>query len=121
MVSTEFLNLRKFKRVSMWGESGMRGRNWRVAEDETKAMEMDKGRRDRGRRLKEERGSAMEEVRAKVLEQRKSIHHAIAATHAQAAAHAEKKAAASVARNAGHGHGHGHGHVKKAPDVATDT
>ncbi|QSZ36590.1 hypothetical protein DSL72_006470 [Monilinia vaccinii-corymbosi] len=94
--------LKKVQRVSMWGESGMRGRNWRVAEDEAKALEMDRGRRDRGRRLKEERGSAMEEVRAKVLEQRKSTHHALAATHV------EKKA-----------HGHGHGHAKKGPGVVT--
>ncbi|TGO47137.1 hypothetical protein BOTNAR_0541g00050 [Botryotinia narcissicola] len=72
--------LKKVQRVSMWGESGMRGRNWRVAEDETKALEMDKGRRDRGRRLKEERGSDMEEVRAKVMEQRKSIHESAQAT-----------------------------------------
>ncbi|KAF7920711.1 hypothetical protein EAE99_008005 [Botrytis elliptica] len=97
--------LKKVQRVSMWGESGMRGRNWRVAEDETKALEMDKGRRDRGRRLKEERGSAMEEVRAKVMEQRKSIHES-----AQAAGNAEKRAREMAARSAGHGHGHSHGH-----------
>lgn len=83
----------------------MRGRNWRVAEDETKALEMDKGRRDRGRRLKEERGSAMEEARAKVMEQRKSIHES-----AQAAGNAEKRAREMAARSAGHGHGHSHGH-----------
>ncbi|KAF5872962.1 putative inner membrane magnesium transporter mrs2 protein [Botrytis fragariae] len=112
--------LKKVQRVSMWGESGMRGRNWRVAEDETKALEMDKGRRDRGRRLKEERGSAMEEVRAKVMEQRKSIHES-----AQAAGNAEKRAREMAARSAGHGHGHGHGHVhghaRKGLDTATDT
>ncbi|TGO48132.1 hypothetical protein BCON_0250g00050 [Botryotinia convoluta] len=108
--------LKKVQRVSMWGESGMRGRNWRVAEDETKALEMDKGRRDRGRRLKEERGSAMEEVRAKVMEQRKSIHES-----AQAAGNAEKRAREMAARSAGHGHGHGHGHAKRGLDTATDT
>ncbi|KAF7870407.1 hypothetical protein EAF04_004152 [Stromatinia cepivora] len=105
--------LKKVQRVSMWGESGMRGRNWRVAEDEAKAVEMDKGRRDRGRRLKEERGSAMEEVRARVLEQRKSIHEAVAGTHA------ERKAAAMASRITGHGHGHAH--VKRGLDPATDT
>ncbi|TGO75120.1 hypothetical protein BELL_0233g00100 [Botrytis elliptica] len=112
--------LKKVQRVSMWGESGMRGRNWRVAEDETKALEMDKGRRDRGRRLKEERGSAMEEVRAKVMEQRKSIHES-----AQAAGNAEKRAREMAARSAGqghgHSHGHGHGHAKRGLDTATDT
>ncbi|TGO28531.1 hypothetical protein BPAE_0026g00210 [Botrytis paeoniae] len=106
--------LKKVQRVSMWGESGMRGRNWRVAEDETKALEMDKGRRDRGRRLKEERGSAMEEVRAKVMEQRKSIHES-----AHAAGNAEKRAREMAARSAGHGHGHGH--AKRGLDTATDT
>lgn len=105
--------LKKVQRVSMWGESGMRGRNWRVAEDEAKAVEMDKGRRDRGRRLKEERGSAMEEVRAKVLEQRKSIHEAVAG------AHTEKRAAAMASRIAGHGHGHAH--IKRGLNTATDT
>ncbi|TGO88703.1 hypothetical protein BPOR_0146g00060 [Botrytis porri] len=104
--------LKKVQRVSMWGESGMRGRNWRVAEDETKALEMDKGRRDRGRRLKEERGSAMEEVRAKVMEQRKSIHDS-----AQAAGNAEKRAREMAARGAGHGHGH----AKRGLNTASDT
>ncbi|CAD6444480.1 12235539-031f-4f0d-be53-0a57926d85a4 [Sclerotinia trifoliorum] len=108
--------LKKVQRVSMWGESGMRGRNWRVAEDEAKAVEMDKGRRERGRRLKEERGSAMEEVRAKVLEQRKSIHDAVASTDA------EKKVAAMAAMASRiAGQGHGHAHIKKGLDTATDT
>lgn len=113
--------LKKVQRVSMWGESGMRGRNWRVAEDEAKALEMDKGRRDRGRRLKEERGSAMEEVRAKILEHRKSVHDAVSATHAQASANAEKRAAAMAARSAGHGHAHAHAQAKNRFETATDT
>lgn len=106
--------LKKVQRVSMWGESGMRGRNWRVAEDETMALGLDRGRRDRGRRLKDERGSAMEEVRARVLEQRKSVQEAVATSHA--ATHAEKRAAAIAARHAAHAH-----HAKRGPGVATET
>lgn len=57
--------LRKVQRVSMWGESGRRGPNWRHAENNMKG-ELDVGRRDRyerQRRLREERASAHEEIR----------------------------------------------------------
>lgn len=56
--------LRKVQRVSMWGESGRRGPNWRHTESSMKG-ELDLGRRDRyerQRRLKDERASAHEEV-----------------------------------------------------------
>jgi magnesium transporter len=56
--------LRKVQRVSMWGESGRRGPNWRHAESSMKG-ELDLGRRDRferQRRLKDERASAHEEI-----------------------------------------------------------
>jgi magnesium transporter len=55
--------LRKVQRVSMWGEAGRRGRNWRIAEED-----LGVGRRERierQRRLKEERLGALEERRQK--------------------------------------------------------
>lgn len=57
--------LRKVQRVSMWGESGRKGPNWRHAEGNVNG-ELDLGRRDRAerqRRLKQERASAHEEIR----------------------------------------------------------
>lgn len=59
--------LRKVQRVSMWGESGRRGRNWRMADH----RELDLGSRDRlerSRRLREERLGAREDM----LQHRKS-------------------------------------------------
>ena len=59
--------LRKVQRVSMWGESGRRGPNWRHAESSMKG-ELDLGRRDRyerQRRLKDERASAHGEAHLK--------------------------------------------------------
>ena len=63
--------LRKVQRVSMWGESGRRGPNWRHA-GSTMKNELDIGRNERmerHRRLKEERLMALEEVRGHVLKQ----------------------------------------------------
>ncbi|PQE24417.1 inner membrane magnesium transporter mrs2 protein [Rutstroemia sp. NJR-2017a BBW] len=58
--------LRKVQRVSMWSESGRRtGRNWSLADEG--------GRIERGRRLKEERGAAADEVRTKVHKHREDL------------------------------------------------
>lgn len=84
--------LRKVQRVSMWGEAGRRGRNWRVADGED-IHGLEVGRRERAernRRLKEERGSALEEMRGQVLKQRQEM--VIAANKAE-------KAAVSAASN----------------------
>lgn len=70
--------LRKVQRVSMWGEAGRRGRNWRVEE-----AGLDLGRTERAerhRRLKEERTGALEERRLSGLAQRQEA--AIAASAA---------------------------------------
>lgn len=64
VVSYGLTKLRKVQRVSMWGESGRRGPNWRHAESGVKG-ELDVGRRERferHRRLKEERASAQEDI-----------------------------------------------------------
>ena len=60
--------LHKVQRVSMFGESGTRGRDWRNDDSG-----LDLGRRDRHerhRRLKEERLGALEESRMNLLQQR---------------------------------------------------
>jgi magnesium transporter len=67
--------LRKVQRVSMWGESGRKGPNWRSIESAMK-HELDIGRHERmerQRRLKEERLSALEEVRGNVMKQRHEL------------------------------------------------
>jgi magnesium transporter len=72
------VKLRKVQRLSMWGEGGRKGRNWR---DEDLGI-MNRERGERSRRLKEERAEAMEEKRAEMLRQR----------HDQALASAAKSA-----------------------------
>lgn len=77
----------------MWGESGRRGPNWRSIESAMK-HELDIGRHERmerNRRLKEERLSALEDVRSGVM--RKGQEMAVLAqvrarSQAQAQAHA---------------------------------
>ena len=67
--------LRKVQRVSMWGESGRRGPNWRHAESAMKS-ELDIGRNERmerHRRLKEERLMALEEQRGNLMRQRQEL------------------------------------------------
>jgi magnesium transporter len=86
------VKLRKVQRLSMWGEGGRRGRNWR---DE----DLDKGianreRGERSRRLKEERAEALEERRAELMRQRHDLAIAAAAA-AKASASASAKASAS--------------------------
>ena len=66
------VKLRKVQRLSMWGEGGQKGRNWR---DEGLGLG-----RERSRRLKEERAEALEERRVEVLKQRQA--HSIAAASA---------------------------------------
>jgi magnesium transporter len=56
--------LRKVQRVSMWGEAGKRGGrgSWRNTDEDAAARLLEAGRRERGergRRLKDERLSAM--------------------------------------------------------------
>jgi magnesium transporter len=80
------VKLRKVQRLSMWGEGGRRGRNWR---DE----DLDKGianreRGERSRRLKEERAEALEERRAELIRQRHDLAIAAAAKAAKASASA---------------------------------
>lgn len=68
--------LRKVQRVSMWGEDGRKGRNWRVADGE-----LDLGRRERNerhRRLKEERLGALEERQKLMLAHEAAIAEAAA-------------------------------------------
>ena len=75
--------LRKVQRVSMWGEAGRRGRNWRVADAEKAKSELEMGRQeriDRHRRLKEDRLGAWEDMRAQALQQKHG--HAISAAAA---------------------------------------
>ncbi|TVY47215.1 Mitochondrial inner membrane magnesium transporter [Lachnellula occidentalis] len=79
--------LRKVQRVSMWGEAGRKGRNWRVAEED-----LGVGRRERNerqRRLKEERLGALEERRQKQHE---------TGVVAASVAHRENAAAAARAK-----------------------
>jgi magnesium transporter len=67
--------LRKVQRVSMWGESGRRGPNWRYAESAMK-NELDIGRNERmerHRRLKEERLMALEEVRGHAMKHKQEL------------------------------------------------
>lgn len=88
------VKLRKVQRLSMWGEGGRRGRNWR---DE----DLDKGianreRGERSRRLKEERAEALEERRAELIRQRHDLAiAAAAAAKASASASASAKTSAS--------------------------
>lgn len=58
--------LRKVQRVSMWGEDGRLGRksgrgSWRNTDEEVAKELIESGRRERTRRLREERVSAMKE------------------------------------------------------------
>lgn len=81
--------LRKVQRVSMWGEGGRRGRNWR--DEDLVNRELEAGRKeryDRARRLKEDRVSALEDGR--LLLQRKQ--DAAIAAAAAAAKQARKNA-----------------------------
>jgi magnesium transporter len=58
--------LRKVQRVSMWGESGRKGPNWRHADGRLRG-ELDLGRRERNerqRRLKEERNYALDDMKS---------------------------------------------------------
>lgn len=89
--------LRKVQRVSMWGEAGSKGRNWRVAEED-----LGVGRRERNerqRRLKEERLGALEERRQKQHET--GLIAASAAHRVNAAAMARENAAAAARAGAG--------------------
>ncbi|KAE9380194.1 cora-domain-containing protein, partial [Stipitochalara longipes BDJ] len=74
--------LRKVQRLSMWGEGGRKGRNWR--DEEFGAVNRERG--ERSRRLKEERAEALEERRAELLRQRHDQAMAVAAA-AKAAQH----------------------------------
>ena len=58
------VKLRKVQRLSMWGEGGRKGRNWR---DEDLGV-MNRERGERSRRLKEERAEAMEEKEGRNVE-----------------------------------------------------
>lgn len=64
--------LRKVQRLSMWGEGGRRGRNWRE-ESHDRALvnkEIEAGRRERlerHQRLKDERFGAIEDMRADLI------------------------------------------------------
>jgi magnesium transporter len=78
------VKLRKVQRLSMWGEGGRRGRNWR--DDDLDKGTANRERGERSRRLKEERAEALEERRAELMRQRHDV--AIAAA---AAAKASKK------------------------------
>ena len=74
--------LRKVQRVSMWGESGRRGPNWRHTESITRS-ELEIGRnerKERHRRLKEERLHALEEVRGNFMKQKQEWAMIAAAT-----------------------------------------
>lgn len=76
--------LRKVQRVSMWGEGGRRGRNWR--DEDVVQRELEAGRKerhDRARRLKEDRIIALEESR--LLLQKRQDHALLAAAEAKAA------------------------------------
>lgn len=70
--------LRKVQRVSMWGESGRKGPNWRYTDGRLRG-ELDLGRRDmmeRQRRLREERYFALEGMKT---QQRQDNNAALAA------------------------------------------
>ncbi|KAE8440570.1 magnesium ion transporter [Mollisiaceae sp. DMI_Dod_QoI] len=78
--------LRKVQRVSMWGEGGRRGRNWRD-EDLDRALvhrELEAGRaetKERHRRMKEQKLAALEEMRNHMVKHRHERHEeAIKAT-----------------------------------------
>lgn len=79
--------LRKVQRVSMWGEGGRRGRNWRD-EDLDRALvhrELEAGRqetRERHRRMKEQKLIALEEMRNEMMKQRHELVMAKAAAKA---------------------------------------
>jgi magnesium transporter len=67
--------LRKVQRVSMWGEAGRRGPNWRHTESGMQG-ELDIGRRERlerQRRLKEDRAMAHESIREHLLHQKQEL------------------------------------------------
>jgi magnesium transporter len=85
------VKLRKVQRLSMWGEGGRKGRNWR---DEDLGV-MNRERGERSRRLKEERAEAMEEKRAELMRQRHDQAMAVAA----AAKAAQLQAMATATRS----------------------
>jgi magnesium transporter len=86
------VKLRKVQRLSMWGEGGRKGRNWR---DEDLGV-MNRERGERSRRLKEERAEAMEEKRVELMRQR----HDQAMAAAAAGKAAQLQAMAIAARSA---------------------
>ena len=76
----------------MWGESGRRGPNWRSIESAMK-QELDAGRherKERHRRLKEERLSALEDVRTNIINRKQEL-ALMASSHAQKMASAQAK------------------------------
>jgi magnesium transporter len=83
------VKLRKVQRLSMWGEDGRKGRNWR---DEDLGV-VNRERGERSRRLKEERAEALEERRAELQRQRHD--HAMTAAAAAKAAQLQAHIAAS--------------------------
>lgn len=83
------VKLRKVQRLSMWGEDGRKGRNWR---DEDLGV-VNRERGERSRRLKEERAEALEERRAELQRQRHD--HAMTAAAAAKAAQLQAYIAAS--------------------------
>ena len=84
--------LRKVQRLSMWGEGGRKGRNWR--DEEFGAVNRERG--ERSRRLKEERAEALEERRADLIRQR----HDLAIAAAAAAKAAQHQAFAGASKSA---------------------
>jgi len=77
--------LRKVQRVSMWGEGGQRGRNWRDEDVVSRELEVGrKERHDRARRLKEDRVAALEDSRLALMQKKQD--HVIAAAAAKASA-----------------------------------
>jgi magnesium transporter len=87
------VKLRKVQRLSMWGEGGRKGRNWR---DEDLGV-VNRERGERSRRLKEERAEALEERRAELQRQRHDTALAAAAA-AKAAQHQASIATSKSAR-----------------------
>jgi magnesium transporter len=63
--------LRKIQRISMWGESGRKGPNWRYTDG--RPRELDQWRREKSewhRRLKDDRHQAHEDIRSLAGRQR---------------------------------------------------
>jgi magnesium transporter len=87
------VKLRKVQRLSMWGEGGRRGRNWREEDLDIGIANRERG--ERSRRLKEERAEALEERRAELMRQR----HDLAITAAAAAKASAKASVRASARS----------------------